>query len=348
MGWRVTSIRLKYIQRFKDRHGKQRFYLRRPGHKPVPLPGPPGSPAFMAAYNAAIAAPMPVKALGADRVMAGSLDALAVEWYSSASYRQLASTTQLVYRRNLERIRAEHGHRLVADLSPPVVRRLMAAKVDTPAAANHVLRMLRMLMKHAVEHDWRPDDPTFGVRRLKEKAQGTPTWTEADIAAFEAKWPAGTRARLALTLLLYTGQRRSDVIRMGPEHLRGDAIFVRQQKTGAELLIPIHPRLREVLDHVEGKPPTFLITQAGQPFASTTAFYNWFVDVTRAAGLAKGLSPHGLRKAAARRLAEAGCSAHQIAAITGHKTLAEVERYTRAVDQERLAAAAMQRFSGKD
>lgn len=345
----MTAIRLRYIQRYKDRHGELRHYFRRPGYKLVRLPGKPGSPEFMSAYNAALSDAPKLPPIGSGRTMPGSLDALALEWYGSAAFRQLASTTQAVYRRNLERIRAEHGHRLVEDLTPQAVRKLLAAKVNTPAAANHILRMLRMLMRHAIDAEWRPDDPTFGVRRLKERGQGAATWTEAHIATFEAHWPIGTRARLALALLLYTGQRRSDVVRMGRQHLRGGtAIFVKQQKTGAELLIPLHAQLREVLEQTQSDHLTFLVTRLGAPFASTTAFYNWFVEAAQAAGLPPGLSPHGLRKAAARRLAEAGCSAHQIAAITGHKTLSEVERYTRAADQERLAIAAMKRISGDE
>jgi integrase len=337
----VTPIRLKYVQRFRDRHGKMRYYLRRPGQKQVPLPGAAGSPEFMQAYSAAISAPSPAATANMKRLTSGSIDLLAAEWLRSAAFLQLRDTTKAVYRRLVEHFRTEHGHRMVADLNPTIVRKLLTGKVETPAAANHLLRILRLLMRYAVENEWRPDDPTFGVRRLKEKGDGAPTWTEADIAAFEAKWPLGSRARLALALLLYTGQRRSDVIRMGRQHLRGDAIFVRQIKTGAELLIPLHPALREVLEETEGEHLTFLVTQSGGPFASETAFYNWFAECARKAGLPPRRSPHGLRKAAARRLAEAGCTAHQIAAITGHKTLAEVERYTRAVDQERLANAAI-------
>lgn len=135
---------------------------------------------------------------------------------------------------------------------------------------------------------------------------------------------------------------------MGPQHIRAGKIEVRQEKTGARLLIPIHPHLRTVLENSEAGHLAFLVTQNGGPFASTTAFYNWFKDCTRKAGVGEKLSPHGLRKAAARRLAEAGCTSHQIASITGHRTLSEVERYTRAVDQERLAEVAMIRISGGD
>ncbi|MFC7608183.1 hypothetical protein [Teichococcus aestuarii] len=170
----MTAIRLRYIQRYKDRHGELRHYFRRPGYKLVRLPGKPGSPEFMSAYNAALSDAPKLPPIGSGRTMPGSLDALALEWYGSAAFRQLASTTQAVYRRNLERIRAEHGHRLVEDLTPQAVRKLLAAKVNTPAAANHILRMLRMLMRHAIDAEWRPDDPTFGVRRLKERGQGRP------------------------------------------------------------------------------------------------------------------------------------------------------------------------------
>lgn len=83
------------------------------------------------------------------------------------------------------------------------------------------------------------------------------------------------------------------------------------------------------------------MTEAGAPFASGGAFYNWFMDCAAKAGIGRGLSPHGLRKATARRLAEAGCTPHQIAAVTGHQTLQEVERYTREADQRRLAGAAV-------
>jgi integrase len=340
----VTSIRLRYIHRFKDRFGKVRHYLRAPGvAKRVALPGAPGSPEFMAAYAAAIAA-LPTKPdAGADRTVPGSLDALAVAWYRSAPFRQLGPSTQGVYRGILDRLRAKHGTKPVRLMEPRHVRALVAEKAETPAAANHVLRIMRLLMRFAIEEGWRQDDPTRDVRRLKEKGEGIPTWSEADIAAFEAKWPVGTRERLALALLVFTGQRRSDVVRMGRQHLRGEAIEVRQVKTGARLVIPIHPDLRAALGAVPEGQLTFLLTGQGKAF-TPAGFAQRFKDWSAEAGVPAGRSPHGLRKAAARRLAEAGCSAHQIAAVTGHKTLAEVERYTRAVDQAKLAEAAIARI----
>lgn len=335
----MTKIKLPYIHRFRDRHGGIRHYFRRPGFKRAPLPGLPGSAEFMAAYQAALAdQPVPI---GVAKSTPGTVSALVAGWYQSADFKQLSDTTKTVYRAVLERFRGEHGDKPVRMLEARHVRRIVAAKAETPAAANRLLSLLRLLMRFAVEDGWRKDDPTLGVRKVQYRSQGFTTWTDNDIATFETKWPIGSRARLALALLLYTGQRRSDVIRMGPQHIRGGALHVRQRKTGERLELPIHPDLAAVLEGTSTEHLTFLTTQQGRPFASPTAFYNWFVECVSDAGLPEGLSPHGLRKAAARRLAEAGCSAHQIAAITGHTTLKEIERYTRAADQRRLAESAV-------
>ena len=134
--------------------------------------------------------------------------------------------------------------------------------------------------------------------------------------------------------------RRSDVVRMGRQHVRKDAIEVRQQKTGTTLSIPIHPDLKAILDATPSEHLTFLTTKDGKPF-SPAGFTNWFRECCIEAGLPKGSSAHGLRKAACRRLAEAGCSEKVIASISGHTSLREVERYTKAADQKRMAEAGM-------
>src|SRR5262249_37382748 len=111
-------------------------------------------------------------------------------------------------------------------------------------------------------------------------------------------------------------------------------------KTGAELAIPVLPDLREIIDATPSEHLTFIVSALGKPF-HRGSFSNWFRAQCDAAGLPKGCSAHGLRKAACRRLAEAGCTVHQIAAISGHVTLEEVQRYTKAADQARLARSAM-------
>jgi integrase len=180
---------------------------------------------------------------------------------------------------------------------------------------------------------------------LDTKSDGFHSWTDVEIAQFEAKHPVGSRARLAHALLLYTGQRRSDVVRMGRQHIRDGLLTVRQQKTGAELTIPVNAVLQAILAETPQDNLTFLITQFGKPFAAA-GFGNWFREQCDSAGLPH-CSAHGLRKAAARRLAEAGCTEHEIAAITGHASLREVARYTKAADQKRLAVRAMDKVKSR-
>lgn len=341
----MTNLKLRHVHAFTDRHGKRRHYFRKPGHPRVSLPGLPGSAAFMAAYQTALAGePL---SIGAGRSAPGSMAALVAAWYGSAEFRRLSPASQTNYRRILAAFLTAHGDKLVADLEGRHVRVLLDGKTDTPAAANKLLSLLKVLMRYAVERGWRADNPTLYVRRLRYKTDGFPTWTEEDIARFEAHWPLGTRARLALALLLYTGQRRGDVIPMGRQHLRGAAIDVKQAKTGERLLIPLHPALREAIDAHPSGHLAFMVTEAGRPFASGNAFYNWFTDCARKAGIAPGMSPHGLRKAAARRLAEAGCTPHQIASVTGHASLKEIERYTKAANQKEMAEVAMSRIGIK-
>lgn len=338
---RVTRIRLDYIHEFRDRHGKVRRYFRRPGFRRVPLRGHPGSEQFMEDYAAALAgAPAPI-AIGASRTKPGTVNAAVVAYYGSDLYSALAAGTKKMRRYHLERFRKEHGERRIAMLQRDHVGRMIAARSSTPAAARSLMKALRGLMEHCIAAGLRSDDPTLGVRLPKAKADGIHTWTEADIATFEAAHPVGTRARLAMALLLYSGQRRGDVVRMGRQHIRDGVLHVVQQKTGAVLALPVHPDLAAIIDKTPSDHLTFLVTHTGAPFSSA-GFGNLFRDWCNEAGLPRACSSHGLRKAACRRLAEAGASANVIASISGHKSLREVERYTKAADQARMAKAGME------
>jgi integrase len=342
----VTALRLKHVDRFVDRHGHVRHYFRRNRGARVLLPGEPGSQEFRLAYEAALAgtdAPAALKRRGAP----GTFDDLLQTYFESAGFARLARSSQEAYRLTAEKLVREEniGHRLVAQLQRKHVDRMIGKRVATPGAANNALTVLRILVRYAVELGWRTDDPTLRIRRFTGGEHHT--WSDQEIATFEARWPIGTRERTAFALLLHTGQRSSDVRTMAWSHLEGAGIHVAQQKTKARLWIPLHPELASILAQWPRSHVAILTSNLGAPF-SRTWLQHWLAQAIERAGLPDRCVPHGLRKAAARRLAEAGCTSHQIAAITGHRTLGEIERYTKAAEQRTLANSAMAQLQNKD
>jgi len=328
----------KYVQAYVDRRDSRAYYyLRRRGFPRVRLPGLPWSPTFMAAYESALAGPR--TAIGAGRVKPGSVAAVIAEYFDSQSFFTSKSPgTQRMRRGILEHFRARYGDRPFALLPAEWIELLLDEK--PPHAARSWRATLRSLCQFGIKRRYLRSDPTANIKLRAIKSDGFHCWTDAEIAQFEAQYPIGTKPRLALALLLYTGQRRSDVVKMGRQHIRDGVLTVKQQKTGATLAIPVHADLRAVLDATPSAQLTFLVTATGKPYggnAFSAQFRNW----CDAAGLPKHCKPHGLRKAACRRLAEAGCSGNEIMAISGHATLKELVRYTKAADQARLARNAM-------
>jgi integrase len=216
-----------------DRHGKRRVRFRHGGFTTY-LTGIPWSEDFMRQYAAALAG---VKAqagnIGVERTKPGSFNALCVSYYRSPEFRGLRASTQAVRRNIIERFRNEHGDNPISRLGSAHIRQIIGAKSATPEAANNLLKVLRVLLSN----------PAIGVKRYRRQGEGFHTWTEAEISRFQVKHPADTRAGLALALLLYTAQRRGDVVRMGWQHIKGDSIALRQQKTDSPLVLPIHPEL---------------------------------------------------------------------------------------------------------
>jgi len=341
----VARVQLPYIQTFRDRFGKVRYYFRRTGFERVALPGKPGSAEFLAAYYAASGVgPKDPKSRRLSLAPTGSISALLCDYYQSAEFQRLKLVTQTTYRRALDGFAALElsgttvGKLPVARLERRHILQLLDRYADKPGASEVLMKRLRTVLTFAVDRGWIASNPATRIRSHR-KSEGFTPWSEEDVDQFAAHWPEGSKARLALALLLYTGQRRSDVVGMGRPHLRGDLLQVVQQKTKARLAIPVHPALKLELDRLPPDQLTFLLTEHGKPF-SVAGFGNWFGERAREAGLT-GRTAHGLRKAAARRLAEAGCSAHEIMAITGHQTLAEAERYTRSANQITLARSAI-------
>lgn len=336
-----TTVTLRYVHSFKDRAGKVRHYYRRHG-KRTPLPGLPGSREFMDAYAAALADQKPPVERRPEIVPRSFAD-LASHYYGSGDYRKLAVSSRANYRRVIDRFLEEHGHRRPDQMTPERVDKVLAAYASRPGAGAVLLKRIRTLIRFGIRPlRWLAADPTLGVKS-GHKATEYHTWTEDEIAQFERRWEIGTRQRLAFALALYTGQRGSDVHRMTWGDVAGDLIRVAQRKTKARLAIPLHPNLAAILAATRRSQVAILTTAFGQAF-TVKGYGNMVSDAIREAGLPTHCKAHGLRKAAARRLAEAGATEKQIGAVTGHKSLAEIERYTRAADQERLAREAMRKL----
>jgi integrase len=322
-------------------NGTRRVRFRKGGFSAY-LTGTPWSENFMRQYAAALDG---VKAqaanIGAERTKPGTINALIVSYYKLV-FPLLKPSTQAMRRNILERCRREHGDKPVGRLEHEHIASIIAAKAKTPEAANNLRKVVRHLLDHAVAIKMITVNPAVGIKKFRTVGEGVHTWTEQEVAQFEARHPIGSRAHLALALLLYTGQRRSDVVRMGWQHARGNEIAVRQEKTNTPLLIPIVPPLARGLEAVPRSNLTFLVTERGAAFSSA-GFGNWFRERCNEASL-RQCSAHGLRKLTATRLANEGCSEHEIMAITGHRSLSEVSRYTKARDQARLAKQAMSRM----
>jgi enterobacteria phage integrase len=338
---------LPFIERWRDRHGKMRFYFRRDRRKGSPrikLDGVFGSEEFNASYAAALHGTIESDDRPKiERPGNGTLAALIASYKQDAAFKGLRDTTKAGYLSRLDAIQREHGGRSVSGLNQERIEIMLDAYTDRPASKLDTLKKLRILIKHAMKKKWISGDPSTGIRRTK--VGEVRSWTDDEIRQYENRWKIGTKQRTAFALMLYTGQRRSDVHRMTWQDIsqRTGRIKVHQQKTDTKIEVPLHRALLEVLEKVRHNHVTIVNTEFGKPF-TVDGFSTFMRDAIRAAGLPLDCQPHGLRKAAGRRLAEAGCSTKQIMAVLGHKSLAEAERYTKEADQIRLATDAMSRL----
>jgi integrase len=323
----MTAIRLKFIKTYNSK-GTTYYYFRRGGVS-IPLPGPPGSAEFNAAYADALAANGPSR-IGASRNAHGSVAALIGLYGETAHFQGLAPRTRQTQWMVLNRFRAEHGTRLVAQIE----RKHMAALLAKlkPGVALGFVKALRPLFAYGVDIGWLKTSPFKDYTFRYRGGDGFTPWTDIEIEAFRRTHPLGTMARLGLELLLGTCMRSIDVIELGPANIWNGKLVRRTQKTGATLTLPILPELRAALDamNASAECPTFLVNSRGKPFKQRDWNFQ-FAKWVAAAGLSPHFSPHGLRHTGLTR------SPHQIQAWSGHRTLALVSRYTKSADQARLA-----------
>ncbi len=317
--------RPEFTSRFKDRHGKWRWRFRRRGYATHYFKSPFGTKDFEREYAACLRN-SPLSA-GIGRVASNTVADAIVRYYSDNAFLDLAPATQKVYRGVLERFRAEFGHLPLENFDAALIARLMNGMRDRPHAAARLRKLMVQLFKIGRREKLIPAyfDPIRDTSPPKATGTGYHRWTEDELDAFEAKHPLGTKPRLAFALLLYSAQRSGDVRLLTPETIANGRIPIDQSKTGNAIDVPIVEPLRAALDAGPVGERTLLESKFGAPFTEK-GFYNLLKDACRLAGLPH-CSPHGLRKSAARRCREAGCTDEEGMAMTGHKTIREYRRY---------------------
>lgn len=355
----MARFRLRYITSDRDRHGNVRYYFRKRGMpRKIRMPGLPGSNQFMAAYSAALAgAPLPAtETQPAQRPIVK--DANCFEWLCDQYKRSpeflnsLTKLTQTGRDRMLASICNEPlsdartipiGHLPYAQITSKAIRQLRDRRASTPHGANSMLKSLKVLMKWAVEAGYLDSDPAKDVARIATPGEGHHTWSTEEVKQYEECHAIGTRARLALALLMYTGQRRSDIVKFGRQHVKGDMLIFTQQKNEKRkpvtLTLKILPALVKIIEATPSDNLTFLVNDQGQPFTPShfgKTFRKWCDE----AGL-EHCTSHGLRKAGATIAAERGATQKQLMAIFGWSSISQVQLYTRRSEQAKLAADAM-------
>lgn len=359
----MADITLAFVNSYRDpRNGTMRHQFRRKGCRKVMLKGRPGSEPFMAHYAELVAqSENAVAQTSASKIKPGTIDALVVKYLLSDPFKGLAKATRDMRRPILDNFRQcttpgghRYGENRLATMHRKNITDALAGK--TPIMQRGWLKTLRHLIAFAIDQGDCTTDPTIGMKTVRPpKTSGHITWGDAQIEQFRQRHAYGTMARLALELMLNIAARRHDAHQIGRQHLRNGRLSWRPSKTaqstGKVLTIPVLPELQAALDAMPHSDAlTFLLTDYGRPFASAAAFGNKFADWCDAAGLepvvcndgkTRNYRAHGLRKAACMQLAHAGCTAPEIMAVSGHASLSEAQKYIVAVDQDRLAEAAM-------
>jgi integrase len=345
---RDQVIKLKGIQRVRDASGKVRWKYHRATGIALPVDIPESSPAFLEAYLAAEQGEAPANRKG--RPAPGTLAATWEAYRRSDTFTALRPSYQRLLSLSADQLMERAGHVPLLQIEARHIRRDLNALGAHAAVKRR--KVWRALLAHAIRMGILDADPSAGIEKPKtRKAQQHEPWTEDDVRRFRSRWLYRSPERVAFELLLWTGARISDVVRLGPGMVdRQGWLAFRQSKTGGEVAIPFRrdppafadpadlEHLHRALAHIESRHLTWLTTHTGKS-RSVKSASQWFARAAREAGNA-GKSAHGLRVARALSLAHGGATAHQIGAWTGHESLKEIEHYARQADKRRVLSGA--------
>lgn len=336
----MPRTRKPYVQREKSRHGKVTWYFRRGDGPRIRLHGEYESAEWLADYEAALAG---TKRPEPARSQAGTLRWLVGRFYESKDWSDTSAATQRQRKSIFNRMLATGGDLKLSQITKGTIVEGMDRRRETPAAAVCFAKAMRALYKWALKAEHVTEDPTVGVEAVDPKTDGHHTWTVPEVQQFQAFYPLGTRERLALDILLYTGMRASDAVLFGRQHIRDGVVEYRSLKTKVEVVIPLLPPLAESIAAAAQKTQmALLLTEFGTPFSSANSFGNWFRNRCKAAGVPG--RAHGLRKAGATISAEGGASDQQLMAMYGWTQPRQAGVYTRKANRATLAREAAKRI----
>lgn len=329
------------VQKQKTRHGKTVYYVRPQHHgKRIRLREEPFSEAWWAEYRSAMeSGSVSPSARSGGKAKYQTLEWLIDQYRQSSTWANLALSTRRqrenIFRSVVESAGTANIHQIDKQ---SIVRGKERRMANGPFAAKNYLKTVRALFRWAVTQGHLKQDPTSGVVVETPKRQtGFHTWSEGEITAFQARWPRGTRERVAFDVLLYTGLRRGDACNLGRQHTRDGLFTIRMEKTGEEVTLPILPELAETLRIGPTGDLAYIATKAGHPFKKES-FGNWFRKACKAAGCPG--SAHGLRKALTNRFAENGATESELNGWFGWSDSKMAALYTKKADRKRLAAQA--------
>jgi len=269
-----------------------------------------------------------------------TLGELYQRWRQSADFRTVAKSTQRQRDKLLTVFLEDKGHIEFRKITRLDILNERDRREHAPFVANNCLKAIRAMFRWAQDVGLRDDNPAPTVRFFKTKTDGFRTWTAEDIERFRDCWPLGSRQRLAMEVILNTGLRRSDAVRLGQAHVSDDLISIKTQKTGMHVHIPILPALAQALKAGPVGRETFISRLDGGQFGAVS-FCMWFRDACRAAKVTG--SAHGLRKAAATIMAEAGGTERELMAFFGWSTTSQSLTYTKLAGKKLLAQQGAER-----
>lgn len=334
-----------FLHRETTRHGKPVWYVRLDRGERKRIRAEFGTEQFRVEYEAAIAGR---PAVTSSRLATNSLAWLIGRYRETSRWLDLSIATRRQRENIFTNVLKTAGTKPYGQIERATIASGRDRRAQTPAQARHFLNAMRGLFRWAHEAGFVKVDPTVGVNNpARPKGSGFPAWTEDDVGRFEAQWPLGTKERVWLDVLLYTGLRRGDAVRIGRPHVRNGVATIRTEKSGGEVIVslPILPVLATTLAAGPCGDLTFICGANGKPFTKES-FGNEFRQAAHAAGVKK--SAHGVRKIAATRAANAGATVAQLEAIFGWSGGGMASLYTRQADRQRLAKEAMHKLANDD